>query len=90
MEREILTMKEKNLSLDNKIKGTIHRLNPIERLDLNKFEGEVKNIVTPFKGRFSADSGISRDNILAIHLAFESLKSESQIIFENKDFSERR
>ena len=79
---------EKNLSLDGDITGSLHRLEPIQRLDVNKPEGEVKDLAGPFLGLMSRESGIHRDKVLR-HVRLESLKSRSEIIFLRTKISQK-
>ena len=79
---------EKNLSLDDDISGSIHQLNPIQRLDVKKSEGEVKDLAGPFLGLMSRESGIHRDKVLR-HVRLESLKSRSEIIFLRTKISQK-
>ena len=81
-------MKEKNLSIDNLTKGAIHRLEPIQRLDLNKSEGEVKDMVAPFIRLLSTKSGLNRNEVLE-HTRLDSLKSESETIFLKTKISQK-
>ena len=54
------TMGEKSLSLDDDITGSIHQLAPIPKLDVNKSEGEVKDLAKPFLGWLASESKIDR------------------------------
>jgi hypothetical protein len=82
------TMKEKSLSLDNDITGSIHQLEPIQRLDVNKSEGEVKDLAAPFSGWLAKKSNINRKKILR-HVHLESLKPESKEIFLRVKISQK-
>jgi phosphatidylserine/phosphatidylglycerophosphate/cardiolipin synthase-like enzyme len=82
------TMGEKSLSLDNDITGSIHQLEPIQRLDLNKPEGEVKDLAAPFLGWLAGESKIDRKEILG-HVRLESLKSRSEVIFLRTKISQK-
>ena len=81
-------MKEQKLSIDDVTKGSFHRLEPIQRLDLNKSEGEVKDMVSPFMRLLSDKSGLNRNEILG-HTRLESLKSESEVIFLKTKISQK-
>lgn len=78
---------EQNLSLDDDISGSIHQLEPIQRLDVNKSEGEVKDLAGPFLGLMARKSGIHRDKVLG-HVRLESLISSSEIIFVRTKISQ--
>jgi len=82
------TMGEKSLSLDDGITGSIHQLEPIQRLDVNKSEGEVKDLAAPFLGWLAGESKIDRKKILG-HVRLESLKSISEIIFLRTKVSQK-
>ena len=82
------TMGVKNLSLDDDITGSIHQLEPIQRLDVNKSEGEVKDLAAPFLGWLAGESKIDRKKILG-HVRLESLKSISEIIFLRTKVSQK-
>ena len=81
-------MKEQKLSIDDVTKGSFHRLEPIQRLDLNKSEGEVKDMVSPFMGLLSKKSGLNRNEVLG-HTRLESLKSDSEVIFLKTKISQK-
>ena len=81
-------MKEQKLSIDDVTKGSFHRLEPIQRLDLNKSEGEVKDMVLPFMRLLSDKSGLNRNEVLG-HTRLESLKSESEVIFLKTKISQK-
>ena len=57
-------MGEKSLSLDDDITDSIHQLAPIPKLDVNKSEGEVKDLAKPFLGWLASESKIDRAKIL--------------------------
>jgi len=82
------TMGEKSLSLDDDITGSIHQLEPIQRLDVNKSEGEVKDLAAPFLGWLAGESKIDRKDILG-HVRLESLKSRSEVIFLRTKISQK-
>ena len=82
------TMGVKILSLDDDITGSIHQLEPIQRLDVNKSEGEVKDLAAPFLGWLAGESKIDRKKILG-HVRLESLKSISEIIFLRTKVSQK-
>ena len=81
-------MGEKSLSLDGDITGSIHQLAPIPKLDVNKSEGEVKDLARPFLGWLASESKIDRKNILR-HVRLESLKSSSEILFLRTEISQK-
>ena len=74
------TMGEKSLSLDDDITGSIHQLEPIQKLDVKKSEGEVKDLAKPFLGWLASESKIDRKKILE-HVRLESLKSGREVEF---------
>jgi len=82
------TMGEKSLSLDDDITGSIHQLEPIQKLDVNKSEGEVKDLAKPFLGWLASESKIDRKKILG-HVRLKSLKSNSEIIFVRTKISQK-
>ena len=82
------TMGEKGLSLESDITGSIHQLEPIQRLDVNKSEGEVKDLAAPFLGWLAGESKIDYKDILG-HVRLESLKSNSEIIFMRTKISQK-
>ena len=82
------TLGEKSLSLDDDIKGSIHQLEPIQRLDVDIPEGEVKDLAAPFLGWLAGESKIDRKDILG-HVRLESLKSSSEIIFVRTKISQK-
>ena len=82
------TMKEKDLSLDDKFTGSIHQLEPIQRLDVTKSEGEVEELATPFLGWLAGESKIDRKNILR-HVRLESLESKNEVIFLRTKISQK-
>ena len=82
------TMGEKSLSLDDDITGSIHQLAPIPKLDVNKSEGEVKDLAKPFLGWLASESKIDRKKILG-HVRLESLKSSSEILFLRTKISQK-
>jgi len=82
------TMGVKKLSLDDDITGSIHQLEPIQRLDVNKSEGEVKDLAAPFLGWLAGESKIDRKKILG-HVRLESLKSTSEVIFLRTKISQK-
>ena len=82
------TMKEKDLSLDDEFTGSIHQLEPIQRLDVTKSEGEVKELATPFLGWLAGESKIDRKNILR-HVRLESLESKNEVIFLKTKISQK-
>ena len=79
---------EKNLSLDDDFTGSIHQLEPIQRLDVNKSEGEVKELAAPFLGWLAGESKIDRKNILR-HVRLESLKSRNEVVFLRTKISQK-
>ena len=82
------TMGQKSLSLDDDVTGSIHQLAPIPKLDVNKSEGEVKDLAKPFLGWLASESKIDRKNILG-HVRLESLKSSSEILFLRTKISQK-
>ena len=82
------TLGEKSLSLDDDITGSIHQIEPIQRLDVNKSEGEVKDLVAPFLGWLASESKIDRKKILG-HVRLESLKSSSEVLFLRTKISQK-
>jgi phosphatidylserine/phosphatidylglycerophosphate/cardiolipin synthase-like enzyme len=82
------SLAEKNLSLDGDLTGSLHRLEPIQRLDVNKPEGEVKELAAPFLGWLAGKSKIDRKDILR-HVRLESLKSNSEVIFVRTKISQK-
>ena len=82
------TMGEKSLSLDDDITGSIHQLAPIPKLDVNKSEGEVKDLAKPFLGWLASESKIDRKKILG-HVRLESLKSSGEILFLRTKISQK-
>jgi len=81
-------MGEKSLSLDDNITGSIHQIAPIPKLDVNKSEGEVKDLAKPFLGWLASESKIDRKNILG-HVRLESLKSSNEILFLRTEISQK-
>ena len=81
-------MGEKSLSLDDDITGSIHQLEPIQKLDVNKSEGEVKDLAKPFLGWLASESKIDRKQILG-HVRLESLKSSSEVLFLRTKISQK-
>ena len=81
------TMGEKSLTLDD-ITGSIHQLAPIPKFDVDKSEGEVKDLAKPFLGWLASESKIDRKNILR-HVRLESLKSSSEILFLRTKISQQ-
>jgi phosphatidylserine/phosphatidylglycerophosphate/cardiolipin synthase-like enzyme len=82
------TMGQKSLSLDDDITGSIHQLEPIQKLDVNKSEGEVKDLAKPFLGWLASESKIDRKKILG-HVRLESLKSSSEVLFLRTRISQK-
>ena len=82
------TMGEKSLSFDDDITGSIHQLAQIPKLDVNKSEGEVKDLAKPFLGWLASESKIDRKKILG-HVRLESLKSSSEILFLRTRISQK-
>jgi len=81
-------MREKDLSLDDDFTGSIHQLGPIQRLDVTKSEGEVKELAAPFLGWLAGESKIDRKNILR-HVRLESLESKNEVIFLRTKISQK-
>ena len=81
-------LREKDLSLEGNFTGSIHRLEPIQKLDVNKSEGEVKELASPFLGWLAGVSNIDRKNILK-HVRLHSLGSRKEIIFLRTKISQR-
>lgn len=82
------TMREKSLSLDDDITGSIHQLASIPKFDVDKSEGEVKDLAKPFLGWLAGESKIDRKNILG-HVRLESLKSSTEILFLRTKISQK-
>ena len=80
-------MREKNLSLDD-ISGSIHQLNPIQKFEIKKSQGEVKDLARPLLGLIARESGIHRDKVLR-HVRLESLESSGQILFLRTKISQK-
>ena len=85
--KESINLREKNLNLEV-ISGSGNRLKPIEKLDVNKSEGQVKELASPFLGWLSGVSKIDRKNILK-HVRLHSLGSRKDIIFLRTKISQR-
>lgn len=81
-------LREKSLSFDGNFTGSIHRLEPIQKLDVNKSEGEVKDLASPFLGWLAAVSHIDRKNILK-HVRLHNLGLRKEIIFLRTKISQR-
>ena len=81
-------MGEKGLSLESDITGSIHQLEPIQRLDVNKSEGEVKDLAAPFLGWLAGKSQINRKDILS-HVRLESLETFGETIFLRTKISQK-
>ncbi len=81
-------LREKNLSFDGNFTGSIHRLEPIQKLDVNKSEGEVKELASPFLGWLAGVSKINRKNILK-HVRLHSLGTRKEIMFLRTKISQR-
>ena len=82
------TMKEKGLSLAEDLTGHIHRLEPIQRLDVGEMEGKVKDIAAPFQGWLARGSDIPFKEILS-HVRLEDLESRSEIVYLRTKVSQK-
>ena len=74
------TMGEKSLNLNDDITGSIHQLEPMQKLDVNIEEGLVKDLAKPFLGWLASESKIDRKKILG-HVRLGSLESGSEVLF---------
>lgn len=82
------TMKQFGLSLAKNIIGSIHQLEPIERLDVGKSEGHVKDLAAPFLGWFAKQSEIDRKEIQG-HVRLESMAAGGEVIYLRTKVSQK-
>ena len=83
------TMKEKSISIEDAITGSIHKLDNIPKLDIKNSDGQVKHLVEPFQGWLCRKSGIDRKDILS-HTRLESLNSSGEILFLRAAISQKQ
>lgn len=72
------TMKERNLDFAGELVGGLSQIQPIERLDPDKFDGNVKDIAKPFLGWLANASNIERKDILG-HIRLDELSCNSEV-----------
>ncbi|RJU96625.1 MAG: hypothetical protein DWC04_07080 [Candidatus Poseidoniales archaeon] len=72
------TMKERNLDYTGELIGGLSQIQPIERLNTEKFDGNVKEIAKPFLGWLANSSNIERKDILG-HIRLDELSCNSEV-----------
>ena len=71
-------MKERNLDYTGELIGGLSQIQPIERLNTEKFDGNVKEIAKPFLGWLANSSNIERKDILG-HIRLDELSCNSEV-----------
>jgi len=72
------TMKERNLDYTEGVVGSVHQIEPIEQLNPERYDGNVKEIAKPFLGWLANASNIGRKEILG-HIRLEEISCDSEI-----------